>query len=174
MNKIFKFPKTNRLKGPKRILIPGVIILLLIFGGYYLFSNDLLSRQKQCDTNGCFQQAFLACDKASLQQTNPIGSAGAEFYYETKGGTPGRCRMSASYFNGTENLVMSCVYRDTKRYDIDSDDGFIGAHFEQERRVLTGKPVNCEGSLYEDLVKQGQDNPSYGELDDPPSRFGTE
>jgi hypothetical protein len=179
MKRKFNAPKAiqklkPRNKTHKLLIIIVLVLVLIVSGTAYAFSNDVFQKSKKCDTNGCFQEAFLKCNKAHLQQTNPFSSKGAEPYYQIKGGTPSKCRMSLSYNDGEKDLEMTCTYKDTARYNSDTGDEFIDAESEQEDRILMGQHVDCGGSLYKSLKDQATANPDYKTMFSLPSKYGTE
>lgn len=140
------------------VLIVILVVVLLGVGaaGYFVYKSKAESSASttssnnapKCDTDKCFQEKFVKCEPASLQQ-KAVFSGGSKAYYEIVGGDTANCKML--YRTDSDNLDLICTYQDTGSYNTGEDAEFVRAAAKNETDIAFGKETNCTGSKVEKL-----------------------
>lgn len=139
------------------VIIMTVILMLLGIGaaGYFVHTSQpessadsTLYSNQICDTDECFQEKFVKCEPASLQQ-KAVFSGGSKAYYEILGGDTANCKML--YRTDSDDLDLVCTYQDTGSYSTGRDVEFVLAAAKNETDIALGKETNCTGPKVERL-----------------------
>lgn len=141
------------------VLIIAVVLLGVGAAGYFVYksksdspkSTASSSNAPKCDTDKCFQEKFVKCEPASLQQ-EAVFSGGSKAYYEIVGGDTANCKML--YRTDKDNLDMICTYQDTSSYNTGEDAEFVMAAAKNETDIAFGKETNCTGPKVEKLKQK--------------------
>ncbi len=132
-----------------------IVVVLLAIGvaGYFVYTSKVANTNTsapsssstgvKCDTDKCFQEKFVACEPAFLQQDSVV-AGGSKAYYEIISGDTANCKML--YRDTSDNLDMICTYQDTASYNTGEDHEFVLAAAKNETDLGFGKATNCTGS----------------------------
>lgn len=138
------------------IVILAVVLLGVGAAGYFVYksksdspkSTASSSNVPKCDTDKCFQDKFVKCEPASLQQ-KAIVKGGSKAYYEIVGGDVSSCKML--YRDDSDNLELTCEYKDMASYNTGEDNEFSAAELKMETDIGFGKETTCTGPKVEKL-----------------------